>query len=97
MKTVRERVEQVIRNLQRRKYSRLCGDYANGGFDLFNENQFARDLGIKRNQLKEILLIQRTTPLFGIEGIMFAPSAQELRDAIPKIEALTLLNNKEGR
>jgi len=89
MKTIEERVEQAIRNVQRRKYSRLCGDYANGGVDLFDENQLAWDLGIHRDQLEEVLSIKRTTPIIGNKGTMFAPSAQELRDAIPNIKRLS--------
>ena len=93
MKPVKERVEQVIRNIQRRKYSKLCGDYANAGVDLFNENQFAWDLGIHPSQLEEVLSIKRATPIIGSKGIMFPPSPEELRKAIPDIERLL---NKGG-
>lgn len=81
-------VEQVIRNIQRRKYSKLCSDYANGGVDLFNENQLAWDLGIQPEQLERILPIKRMTPIFGGKGIMFAPTAEELQQAIPQIKKI---------
>ena len=89
MKCIEDRVEQVIRNIQRRKYSKIVPDYANAGVDLFDENQFAWDLGIKPDQLEDILNIKRTTPWIGSKGIMFKPSPKELREAIPKIKAIT--------
>ncbi len=58
VKSVEDRVEQAIRNIQRRKYSKLCGGYANSGVDLFNGNQLAQDLGIQPSQLEDILPIK---------------------------------------
>ena len=87
MKDTQERVEQVIRNIQRRKYSKLVSDYANAGVDLFDENQMASDLGIRPADLEEVLTIRRHSSLFGGKGVMFPPTPQELRDAIPEIKA----------
>ena len=86
-KDIAERVEQVIRNIQRRKYSKIVDDYANASIDLFNENQMASDLGIRPADLEEVLPIRRHTSYFGGKGLMFPPTPTELRDAIPKITA----------
>ncbi len=86
-KDTTERIEQVIRNIQRRKYSKIVSDYANAGIDLFDENQMATDLCIRPDDLEEVMTIRRQSSHFGGKGLMFPPTSKELREAIPRIEA----------
>ena len=81
-----KRVEQVIRNMQRRKYQRLAQmDYSNEGIELFNENQFAHDLGVSVSALETVIPIRRHESLFGGKGVMWRPTDEEMRKAIPKL------------
>lgn len=81
-----KRVEQVIRNLQRRKYQKLAqADYSNEGIEIFDEPQFARDLGITPEDLEGVMSVKRATPIFGSVGMMFAPSQKEMKAIIPQL------------
>ena len=81
-----KKIEQAIRNIQRRKYQRLAQmDYSNEGIELFNENQLAWDLGVSVSDLGSIIPIRRHESLFGGKGIMWAPTKGEMKGAIPKL------------
>lgn len=85
-KEATENVEQVKRNLARRKYHRIVStDYSNLGFDLFDVNQFAMDLGIRPVDLESVLPIKRHDALGSGKGLPIAPTSEELDQAIPKI------------
>jgi len=79
-----QRIEQVIRNIRRRKYSRITQlDYANLGIELFDEPQFSQDLGVAVSDLATIFPLKRYPSQFGGKGIMQKPTPEELRGIVP--------------
>jgi len=84
----KKRIEQVIRNTERRKYSRITQlDYANLGIELFDEPQFSQDLGIAVGDLEAIFPVKRYPSEFGGKGIMQKPTPEDIRSILPQLSA----------
>ena len=81
-----KRIDQVVRNMKRRKYSRITQlDYANTGIELFDEPQFSQDLGVAVSDLATVFPIKRYPSQFGGKGVMQKPTPEELQSILPEL------------
>lgn len=51
--------ENVVKNLENRRYTKSCGDYANTGAEIFDELKFSENLGVSKVFLRDIGLLKK--------------------------------------
>lgn len=89
--------EKVVENIQRGKYRGriMSADYSNLGVRLFNENKFARDIGVSRQELRDMGLFKKTDQCGW--NLPTEPTVEELRSFKTKISEIKRSHLKQKR